>query len=83
MTNQDPIPRDVAESHDRAERLAGAIYGTIVVAGVLAASDYDEQPEAFDTGLYALCTVLVLWVAHAWLRRLAEGLWGAGACATR
>lgn len=77
-SNQDPIPPDVAESHDRAERLAGAIYGTIVVAGVLAASDYDEQPEAFDTGVYALCTVLVLWVAHAWAQTLGRRFVGGG-----
>jgi len=69
------------DPHDRAERLAGAIYGTIVVAGVLAASDYDEQPEALDTGLYAVSTVIVLWVAHAWAqtvgRRLVGGAgWG-------
>ena len=66
------------ESHDRAERLAGAIYGTIVVAGVLGASDFDDHPAAFDTGLYALSTVIVLWAAHAWAQTLGRRLVGGG-----
>ena len=68
----------MSEAHDRAERLAGAIYGTIVVAGVLAASEYDDQPEAFDTGTYALATVMVFWVAHAWAQTLGRRIVGVG-----
>lgn len=68
----------MSEAHDRAERLAGAIYGTIVVAGVLAATDYDEQPEAFETGLYALATVGVFWLAHAWAQTLGRRIIGVG-----
>ena len=70
------------EPHDRIERLAGAVYGTIVVAGVLGASDYDEQPEALDTGLYAVSTVLVLWVAHSWAQTLGRRLVGGGGLGT-
>ncbi len=68
----------MSEAHDRAERLAGAIYGTIVVAGVLAASEYDDQPEAFDTGIYALATVFVFWLAHAWAQTLGRRIVGVG-----
>ena len=57
-------------SHEQVERLTGAIYATIVVAGVLAASEWDPDPHAADTGLYALGTVLVLWVTHAWAHTL-------------
>lgn len=77
-SRQDPVPPDFSEPHERAERLAGAIYGTIVVAGVLAATEYDAQPEAFETGVYALCTALVLWVAHAWAQTLGRSLVGGG-----
>jgi hypothetical protein len=66
------------EAHDRIERLAGAVYGTIVVAGVLGASEYDKQPEALDTGLYAVSTVIVLWVAHSWAQTLGRRLVGGG-----
>ena len=68
----------MSDAHDRAERLAGAIYGTIVVAGVLAASEYDDQPEAFDTGIYALATVFVFWLAHAWAQPLGRRIVGVG-----
>jgi hypothetical protein len=77
-SRQDPILTEASEPHERAERLAGAIYGTIVVAGVLAATEYDEQPEALDTGIYALCTVVVLWVAHAWAQTLGRRMVGGG-----
>lgn len=68
----------MSEAHDRAERLAGAIYGTIVVAGVLAATEYDDQPEAFETGVYALATVFVFWLAHAWAQTLGRRIIGVG-----
>ena len=56
--------------HEQVERLTGAIYATIVVAGVLAASEWDPDPQAGDTGLYAFATVLVLWATHAWAHTL-------------
>ena len=67
----------MASVHDRAERLAGAIYGTIVVAGVLGASQLDEHPDALETGVYSLATVLVLWAAHAWAQTLGRRFVGA------
>jgi hypothetical protein len=68
----------VSEAHDRAERLAGAIYGTIVVAGVLAASGYDDVPDALETGAYALATVVVFWLAHAWAQMMGRRIVGVG-----
>jgi hypothetical protein len=68
----------MSEAHDRVERLAGAIYGTIVVAGVLASSEYDDHPEALDTGSYALATVIVFWLAHAWAQTLGRRIVGRG-----
>lgn len=65
-------------AHDRVERLAGAIYGTIVLAGVLASSEYDDSPQALDTGIYALATVMVFWLAHAWAQTLGRRLVGVG-----
>ena len=49
-----------------------------MLAGVLAASEYDESPEAFETGLYALATVVVLWLAHAWAQTLGRRIIGVG-----
>ena len=66
----------MSEAHDRVERLAGAIYGTIVVAGVLAATEYDDDPEVLETGAYALATVVVFWLAHAWAQTLGRRLVG-------
>jgi hypothetical protein len=77
-SRQDPIVPEASEPHERVERLAGAIYGTIAVAGVLAATEYEEQPEALDTGVYALSTVVVLWVAHAWAQTVGRRLVGGG-----
>lgn len=68
----------MSEAHDRVERLAGAIYGTIVVAGVLAATEYDDDPEVLETGAYALATVVVFWLAHAWAQTLGRRLVGVG-----
>jgi hypothetical protein len=56
----------------RAEHLASAIYGTVVVAGVLAATTHDASPSAIDAGIYALATVVVFWLGHAWARSLGQ-----------
>lgn len=68
----------MSEAHDRVERLAGAIYGTIVVAGVLATTEGDEDPDALETALYALATVFVFYLAHAWAQTLGRRLVGVG-----
>jgi hypothetical protein len=56
----------------RADQLAGAIYGTIVVAGLLAATGPDDDPEIWPTALWILVTVAVFWVAHAWSQAIAH-----------
>src|SRR5215210_5477051 len=61
-----------ATAEARAEHLTGAVYGTVVVAGVLAAATNDAQPSAGDTGVYVLATVIVFWLAHAWARSLGQ-----------
>jgi len=58
-----------------AERLAGAIYGTIVVAGVLvAAGDPGETGEvdAIEAAGYAVATTVVFWLAHGLSQALAR-----------
>ena len=66
----------MSEAHDRVERLAAAVYGTIVVAGVLAATEYEDEPEAVQTGVYAFATVVVFWLAHAWAQTLGRRVVG-------
>ncbi len=68
----------MSEAHDRVERLAGAIYGTIVVAGVLATTEGDEDPDALETAVYAVATVFVFYLAHAWAQTLGRRLVGVG-----
>jgi hypothetical protein len=64
-----PVTDEATER--QVERLAGAIYGTILVAGVLAATTADDA-EVGDTALYVFATVLVFWLAHAWADSLAR-----------
>ena len=56
----------------RAEQLAGGIYGTIVVAGLLAAAGPDDNPEVWPTALWVVVTVLVFWLAHSWSLSIAH-----------
>lgn len=67
----------------RVERIAGAIYGTIVVAGVLAATSPDDDPEVVDTAVYALATIVVFWLAHAWAHSIAHRAAGTSHAARR
>ena len=59
------------DTERQVERLAGAIYGTILVAGVLAATSSDDA-SLVDTAAYVLSTVVVFWLAHAWADSLAR-----------
>ena len=54
------------------ESIAGAIYGTIVVAGVLAAEPYGDEADAVRSAATALGTVVVFWIAHGWAHYLAR-----------
>jgi hypothetical protein len=54
-----------------AERgIAGTVYGTIVVMGVLAAGSAEADPWRLAT--FVAGTVLVLWIAHVYSHAMAE-----------
>lgn len=56
------------------ERIAGSVYGTIVVLAVLAdgASAYEHDLWKLDA--LVLATVLILWIAHTYAHGLGESL---------
>jgi hypothetical protein len=60
------------ELEHRADQLAGGIYGTIVVGGLLAATGADDDPEVWPTALWVFVTVVVFWLAHAWSQSVAR-----------
>ena len=63
-----------------AERLAGAIYGTIVVTGVLiATAEVGEggTVDAVRAAAYGVVTTVVFWLAHGWSLALGHRLAGA------
>ncbi len=51
--------------------IAGAVYGTIVVMGAIAAGS-DDEGEAWQLATFAASTVLVLWLAHVYSHSLGE-----------
>jgi hypothetical protein len=53
------------------QNIAGAVYGTIVVMGAIAAGS-DAQAEPWRLATFAASTVLVLWLAHVYSHSLAE-----------
>jgi len=60
---------------EESERRAGAIYGTIVAAGVLVAAgdpSGGETVDAVEAGAYALATTVVFWLAHGFSEALAR-----------
>ena len=61
-------------AHGPRERIAGAVYGTIVVLGVLAAGSDSASITAWELDVLMLATVLVLWVAHVYAHALAASL---------
>ena len=60
------------DAESRAEQLAGGIYGTIVVAGLLASTGPDDDPEVWPTALWVTVTVVVFWLAHSWSLSIAR-----------
>jgi hypothetical protein len=64
--------RPEPELEERAEQLAGGIYGTVVVAGLLAATGPDDDPEVWPSALWVVVTVVVFWLAHSWARTMAR-----------
>jgi hypothetical protein len=66
---------------EKVESFAGAVYGTIVVAGVLAAASGYQRPSAGAAAAYAAVTVLVLWLAESWAHSVGQRM--AGVATTR
>ena len=48
------------------ERIAGTIYGTVVVLGVLAAGSETSTIDAWQLDVIMVATVVVLWIAHVY-----------------
>lgn len=56
------------------ERIAGAVYGTIVVLATLAAGATAYQYDLWRLGAVVSASVLILWIAHAYAHALGESL---------
>jgi hypothetical protein len=56
------------------ERIAGAVYGTIVVLAALAAGATAYQYDLWRLGAIVSASVLILWIAHAYAHALGESL---------
>ena len=56
------------------ERIAGTIYGTILVMAVLAAGADSRTIDAWELDVLMVSTVVVLWAAHVYAHAIAESL---------
>ncbi len=56
------------------ERIAGAVYGTIVVLAALTAGATAYQHDLWRLGAIVSASVLILWIAHAYAHALGESL---------
>jgi hypothetical protein len=56
------------------ERIAGTVYGTIVVLAVLTAGATTYEHKLWELCAITIVTVLVLWVAHVYSHGLGESL---------
>jgi hypothetical protein len=56
------------------ERIAGSVYGTIVVLAVLADGASAYQHNLWKLDALVLATVLILWIAHTYAHGLGESL---------
>jgi hypothetical protein len=56
------------------ERIAGVVYGTIVVLAALAAGATAYQYDLWRLGAIVSASVLILWIAHAYAHALGESL---------
>lgn len=56
------------------ERIAGTIYGTILIMAVLAAGADSRTIDAWELDVLMVSTVLVLWGAHVYAHAIAESL---------
>ncbi len=57
-----------------AGKIAGTVYGTIVVMATVTAGYSGEQTDAWQLALIVTVTVLVLWIAHVYSHALAESI---------
>jgi hypothetical protein len=78
----EPNEEDQAEAREvrrerAAQRFSGTVVGTVVAAGVLAASAADDDPQVLDIAIYMFSTVFVLWLAHGWAHGLGRRAAGA------
>jgi hypothetical protein len=56
------------------ERIAGTIYGTILVMAVLAAGAESTTIDAWELDVLMVSTVVVLWIAHVYAHAIADSL---------
>jgi len=56
------------------ERIAGAVYGTIVVLAALAAGATAYEHDLWRLGATVSASVLILWIAHVYAHGLGESL---------
>jgi hypothetical protein len=56
------------------ERIAGSVYGTIVVLAALVAGATAYQDDLWRLGAIVSASVLILWIAHAYAHALGESL---------
>jgi hypothetical protein len=56
------------------ERIAGSVYGTIVVLGVLAAGSESATIDAWELDVFMIGTVIVLWIAHVYAHGIAQSV---------
>lgn len=60
--------------HPPPERIAGSVYGTIVVLAVLAAGSESEAIDAWELDVFMIGSVIVLWIAHVYAHGVAESV---------
>jgi hypothetical protein len=58
--------------HDSPQRIAGEVYGTIVVMGALAAGAHGGAIRSRELAGIVAGTAIVLWIAHVYAHSLAE-----------
>jgi hypothetical protein len=56
------------------ERIAGSVYGTIVVLAILAAGAESESIDAWELDVLMVGTVVLLWIAHVYAHGIAESV---------
>lgn len=62
---------DAIGTERRAERVSGAIYGTLITTGLIAALSEQEGLRADQVAHWTVVTVAVFWAAHLYARLLA------------